>query len=139
MIDAVSTTDHSEAPLRERLTAIGTAFLTLVLAPHVRTITLTLPAAVRDNPALALRFYEAGPGHTRAALAAIIAEAAERGVLATDSPIWAADDLLSLWEGGLLGQLIFGVIEPVSPEEITRRARRGTEVFLRAYAPVPKR
>jgi TetR/AcrR family transcriptional repressor of mexJK operon len=135
MTSAMAGPDHAEAPLVERLTAIGVAFLTMVLDESVRTIQHTLPAALHTNQTLARRFYDAGPGRTRTALAAIIAEAAARGELATDSPEWAADDLVSLWEGGLPARLVFGVIEPTTPEEIARRARRGTEVFLRAYAP----
>jgi len=34
----------------------------------------------------------------------------------------------------LPGQLAFGLIEQATEDEIVRRARRGTEVFLRAYS-----
>jgi TetR/AcrR family transcriptional repressor of mexJK operon len=135
MTSAMGGPDHAEAPLVERLTAIGVAFLTMVLDPSVRTIKHTLPAALHGDQTLARRFYEAGPGRMRRALADLIGEAAARGELATDSPEWAADDLLSLWEGTLSARLVFGFIEATTPEEIARRARRGTEVFLRAYAP----
>ncbi len=134
MTSAVSGTDDDAAPLSERLTTIGVAFLTMILDVSVRTIQHTLPAALHTDQTLARRFYEAGPGRTRRALAAMIAEAAARGELVTDSPEWAADDLVSLWEGGLPARLVFGLIEPTTPEEIARRARRGTEVFLRAYS-----
>ncbi len=134
MTSAVSGGDFGDAPLNERLTAIGVAFLTVILDASVRTIKHTLPAALHTDQTLARRFFDAGPGRTRQALAAMIAEAAARGELATDSPEWAADDLVSLWEGGLPARLVFGVIEPTTPEEIARRARRGTEVFFRAYA-----
>jgi TetR/AcrR family transcriptional repressor of mexJK operon len=94
----------------------------------------TLSASLHKDQALARRFYDAGPGRTRAGLAAIIAAATARGELETDSPEWAADDLVSLWVGSLPDQLAFGVIEQTSADEIARRARRGTEIFLRAYA-----
>jgi TetR/AcrR family transcriptional repressor of mexJK operon len=101
-------------------------------------ITHSLSASLYPDQALARRFYDAGPGRTRLALSAIIEGATARGELTTDSPEWAADDLISLWEGGLSGQLAFGLIEQTTPDEIARRARRGTEIFLRAYArPVP--
>ncbi len=138
MTSAVSGPDQAAAPLRERLNTIGITFLTLVLDASVRMITHSLSASLYPDQALARRFYDAGPGRTRLALSAIIEGATARGELTTDSPEWAADDLISLWEGGLSGQLAFGLIEQTTPDEIARRARRGTEIFLRAYArPVP--
>ena len=47
----------------------------------------------------------------------------------------AAEDLISLWEGGLPAKVVFGLAEPASAEEIFLRAERGTGVFLRAYLP----
>jgi TetR/AcrR family transcriptional repressor of mexJK operon len=95
----------------------------------------TLPGALRTNRPLANRFYAAGPARVRTALAAMIADGAERGELEVDDPEYAADDLVSLWEGGEPAKVAFGLAEPGTPEEIDRRARRGTEVFLRAYRP----
>jgi TetR/AcrR family transcriptional regulator, mexJK operon transcriptional repressor len=122
--------------LRDRLTALGNRFLGVILDPDTTCMAHTLPGVLRDNPALATRFYDAGPGRVRAALTAMIAAAADRGELSVDDPAWAADDLVSLWEGSLPAKLAFALVRPVTREEITRRARRGTEVFLRAYAPV---
>jgi TetR/AcrR family transcriptional repressor of mexJK operon len=45
----------------------------------------------------------------------------------------AADDLVSLWEGGMPARIAFGLAGLSTPEEISQRAIRGTEVFLRAY------
>jgi len=134
MMTGLSSPNHSAASLRETLNTIGIAFLTLVLDASVRMIRHTLSASLHTDQALARRFYDAGPGRTRSAVAEIIAGATERGELATDSPEWAADDLISLWEGGLPAQLAFGLIEPIKADEIARRAQRGTETFLRAYA-----
>ncbi len=133
MMSAVSGPGQGAAPLRDRLNTVGVGFLRVILDPSVRMMGHTLSASLHKDQALARRFYDAGPGRTRAGLAAIIAAATARGELATDSPEWAADDLVSLWVGSLPDQLAFGVIEQTSADEIARRARRGTEVFLRAY------
>src|SRR2546429_308875 len=74
----------------------------------------SLPATLRDNRRLALRFYNAGPGGVRRALAAMIAAAAERGELTVDDPACAADDLVSLWEGSRPAMIAFGLAEPVA-------------------------
>jgi TetR/AcrR family transcriptional repressor of mexJK operon len=134
MMSAVPDPDQAAAPLHETLNSIGIAFLSLVLDPSVRMVRHTLSASLHTDQALARRFFDAGPGRTRLALSAIIEGAAARGELTIDSPEWAADDLIGLWEGGLPAQLAFGLIEQTTVDEIARRARRGTEVFLRAYA-----
>jgi AefR-like transcriptional repressor, C-terminal domain len=98
-----------------------------------------LPAALRANRVLAVRFYNAGPGRTKTDLAAVISNAVERKELVVDSAELAAYDLISLWEGGLPGRIAFGLAESETPEEAAQRAKRGTDVFLRAYASPRKR
>lgn len=53
-----------------------------------------------------------------------------------DDPELAADDLVSLWEGSMPAKIAFGLAGLSTPEEIVSRAKRGTDVFLRAYRPV---
>jgi len=119
--------------LRERLIAIGNTFLGIVLGSDVCKMAHTLPGVLRENPALAQRFLDAGPGRVRAALAAIIQASVDEGELDVDDAELAADDLVSLWEGGMPAKIAFGLLDLSSAQEIERRAKRGTEVFLRAY------
>lgn len=132
MISALSAPNCSN-DLRERLTAVGLSFLGVILGSDICAMAHTLPGTLRGSKPLAVRFYAAGPGRVRAALAAIIAAAAGRGELDVDDADHAADDLVSLWEGNMPAKIAFGLAEPTLPEEIARRARRGTDVFLRAY------
>jgi TetR/AcrR family transcriptional regulator, mexJK operon transcriptional repressor len=134
MISSLSAPDQTGG-LRERLLAVGTIVLSVILGSDICTMAHTLPAALRANRDLADRFYAAGPGRVRAALAAIIAEAAARGELAVDDADRAADDLVSLWEGSMPAKIAFGIVGLSTPEEIRLRAERGTDVFLRAYRP----
>lgn len=130
---AALTAPEPDDGLRERLIAVGTAFLGVILGSDICKMSHTLPGALRANRHLADRFYAAGPGRVRAALAAMIAAAAQRGELCVDDADLAADDLVSLWEGSMPAKIAFGLSELSTPQEITRRALRGTEVFLRAY------
>jgi TetR/AcrR family transcriptional repressor of mexJK operon len=132
MIDALAA-PGPDGGLRERLIAVGTVVLGVILGTDTCTMAHTLPAALRANRALADRFYAAGPGRVRAALAAIIAASAGRGELAVDDAGRAADDLVSLWEGDMPAKIAFGLAGLSTPEEIRYRAVRGTDVFLRAY------
>jgi TetR/AcrR family transcriptional repressor of mexJK operon len=139
MMRGLSEADCEQMPLPERLTRIGTAFLTVIIDIHVAKMAHSLPAAWRGNRALSMRFYNAGPGRTLAALAEIISTAVTRNELIVDSPKLAAEDLVSLWEGGLQARIAFGLVEASTQEEIERRVQRGTAVFLRAYANPRKR
>ena len=139
MIAGVSSADMRDGSFAERLTAIGRRFLWLIVGPETVMIAHTLPAVLRGNPALAQRFYDAGPGRVREALAGLIASAADQGLVRVDDPVWAASDLMGLWEGGMPAQLAFGIVEPMTMEEITRRVQRGTGIFLRAYGMAARR
>jgi TetR/AcrR family transcriptional repressor of mexJK operon len=97
MISALSEPDLGGG-LRERLIAVGTSFLDVILGSDICDMAHTLPGTLRANQDLANRFYAAGPGRVRAALSSIIAAGADQGELSVDDPKCAADDLVSLWE-----------------------------------------
>lgn len=118
--------------LRARLEAFGRGLLTVMLR-EVCTTEHMMPAIVWSDRPLAERFYAAGPGRVREALAEEIAAAAGRGELVVDDPNQAAEELISLWQGSLPVRLLFGLAEGGTLEDIERRARRGVRVFLRAY------
>lgn len=132
MIAALSTPDH-DAELRDRLIAVGFSFLSVILGSDICRMAHTLPGALRANRELAVRFYAAGPGRVRGALASMIDAAVERDELVVDDLAKAADDLVSLWEGSVPAKIAFGLAELSTPDEIRKRAQRGTDVFLRAY------
>jgi TetR/AcrR family transcriptional repressor of mexJK operon len=121
--------------LAERLASVGRAFLTLICSRQVVAAHRALVPTLAADPALARRFYEAGPARMRAALAEAITAAAARGELCVPEAGAAADDLFSLWCGNLPDRLELGVADEVAPEEIAAQVARTTAVFLRAYGP----
>jgi TetR/AcrR family transcriptional repressor of mexJK operon len=132
MISALSGPERGDS-LRERLIAVGITFLGVILGSDICKMSHTLPGALRANRELAERFYAAGPSRVRSALATMITAAAKRGELVVDDANYAADDLVSLWEGSMPAKIAFGLAELNTPAEIRRRAVRGTDVFMRAY------
>ncbi len=134
MIAAIVNTDHHDMPLYERLIATGIGFLTILMGPDVMGLSQMLPTALRSSHSLALRFYEAGPGRVKPVLAALLSEAASKGLLHIDDAHLAAEDLFALWEGGMRAELGCGLSGPITAEQIASRVKRGTQVFLRAYA-----
>jgi TetR/AcrR family transcriptional repressor of mexJK operon len=85
------------------------------------------------NPELARRFFEAGPGHLRDILAAMLIEASAAGEIDLTCARTAAEDLLGLWLG-------FSAIERrflcnASPHDVlAARVERGVDLFIRANA-----
>lgn len=136
MIDAMAR--QRDGGLRDQLIAVGRALLGVVLGSDICTMAHTLPATLRANRPLGDRFYAAGPGRVRAALAGIIAASAGRGELIVDDADQAAEDLVALWVGNRSAKIAFGLVDRSTPEEIARAAVRGTDVFLRAYRAGPE-
>jgi TetR/AcrR family transcriptional repressor of mexJK operon len=124
---------RSPAPLRERLVAFGIEFLSFVMQPDLVALHGVIEAEVRRYPGLAERFFAAGPLRVRAALARLLANAADRGEIEAPSPEQAAEDLVALWQGMLPVALRFGAAPAPDASEIARRVAHGAEVFLRAY------
>ena len=132
MIGSLKTV-RSDGDVRDRLLAIGQAFLGLVVGPDMCAMPHALAMTLRTNRPLAERFYAAGPRRVRNALASILAEAESIGVLRMDDACLAAEDLVSLWISSRADRISFGLAEPASAEEVRAMATRGTDVFLRAY------
>ncbi len=135
MLSGVPEAAQGTGTLQERLTAMGRSFLSVILAPENIAMSHSLPATLCYNPTLARRFYEAGPGSVISDLMATLSAAVAEGEVVIDDIELAAYDLASLWEGGLRIQLAFQVAPPATPDEVARRAQRGTALFLRAYRP----
>jgi TetR/AcrR family transcriptional repressor of mexJK operon len=134
MIAEMSRTQAEGGTLAESLAALGRAFLALTCSPEMVGAERGLMMALHDNPALAERFYAAGPARTQASVAAVLGAAAERGEIRLDDPLEAASDLLALWQGGMCKRLSLGLETPLSPEQIAARSQAKTEMFLRACA-----
>ncbi len=125
--------EETPLPLEARLNQIGMVFLSNALGPYGRMMIRTL-AFVQGNRELARRLHAEAPGRAYNAVTTVVERAIGNGLLKADSACQAAEDLISLWEGGLMLQTAIGLLaEPVTEVEIDRRVRRGTDVFLRAY------
>ena len=122
-------------PLAEVLEGLGVALLEFLHAPAMEGCDRLLSVEAARHPALARRFYEAGPGYVHRQLAALLAEAAAAGTIHPDDPARAAEDLIGLWKGMLEVERRFGIRAPYNAADLAERVRRGTALFLRAHAP----
>lgn len=121
--------------LVDRLNAFGLTLLEFLFHPDHVALDRTLAPELEQMPALARRFFEAGPAQCRARLADILTDADRRGMIAVDEPVYAAETLMAMWKGFLDVELRFQMIAHQSAEELQARVDRGTRLFLRLFSP----
>lgn len=121
------------APLEARLVRFGVALMTFLVSPTAVAFYGVLSGELRRHPDIAQAFYELGPARTLRNLAAILAEAAERGEIALDGPPeQAAEMLVGLWQGYSNYRLALGIEGPErNPAALEAVVRDGVALFLR--------
>ncbi len=115
------------------LTAFGLRLLRFLADPEIVGFERLIAAAARDHPDLPGRFFEAGPGRARARLALMITEGARSGALRVEDAVWAAENLVGLWQGMMRVELSMGFRPPPSDDALSARAARGVQSFLAIY------
>ena len=134
-IEAAQRADQAAAApdLRTTLRGFGMGLMTFLVSDPAIDFYNALSGELRRHEALAQRFYNVGPGRTRAHLASILGAAAERGELAIDDPFQAAEHLFGLWQGFSNLQLSLGVESAEIRRTLDRRIDSALDVFLKAY------
>lgn len=127
-----------DGDLEEELVSFGRTFLTVLLSPGVVASFYRHFDMLTRNRQMAERFYNSGPGRTRAMLAAYLISHAEVGNFSPEMSLEAASNLMSLWLGDIQPLLAMGLLPPITQGEITQRVSRGTTLFLRAYSLLPR-
>lgn len=121
--------------LEERLNIFGESFLAFLFHPDHVAFDRVFAQEVAQMPALAERFFAAGPLQCREKLTEVVKCAIAAGHIAAPDPARAAEDLLALWKGICDVELKLGLCTMPAQQALRARAARGTTVFLRAYAP----
>lgn len=85
-------------------------------------------------PEIGRIFYDRGPRLTQQLVADFLAGAMDRGSLRHDDPLGAARVLVGLCLYGCHQQMLLGVIDAATPEQIANDANRAVDIFMRAYA-----
>ena len=117
----------------EALICYGISLMTQLMSPRLIAFERNLASELARHPNLARRFYDAGPGQSRATLAAIIQSAVNNNELAVEHPMQAAADLYGLWHGFHMIETHFGLVEPPSEQEIEDLVKAGVARFIKAY------
>jgi TetR/AcrR family transcriptional regulator, mexJK operon transcriptional repressor len=121
------------ADLREALVDLGVNFLTFLLMPDTLAVHRLVVAECGRFPELGRIFYETGPKRGQENLARFFASIIADGRLKPGDPMeighWYKDILL----GDVYNRTLWGVLGPLTPEQLRAHVGRAVEVFLRAF------
>ena len=115
------------------LTGFGFRLLQLLTDRDLIGFEHLIGTAGQAQPALAERFFLAGPGRAFDALVARIALGMREGVLRPDDARQAAEDLVGLWQGFMRVELSLNMRAKPGAQALQARAARGVRVFMKIY------
>lgn len=122
-------------PLREILQKTGEHVLGIIVSPTAVKLFRVVMGEAGRFPELGRRFYEFGPGSMKDALVGYFEQKTSAGELDIDNPDQAACYYCSLVMEPLKMELLCGVRDSVSPEEVSEAVADAVEVFLKIYSP----
>ncbi|HEX7872093.1 MAG TPA: TetR/AcrR family transcriptional regulator [Sphingobium sp.] len=126
-----------EAPcddLALTLKRLCTSILEKVTDPDSIGLHRLVVAEAGRFPEMGTIFYDRGPRMTHIMLANFMASEMERGRIRSDDPLQTARTLSAMTVYGCQQQLLWGIIDHISPEELEAEVDRAVDLFMRAYA-----
>lgn len=120
-------------PIEETLRRMAHTFASFLYSPAAQEMFRVCIAESGRFPDLGRAFYEAGPAQARARLVDFFKGAADRGELAIDDPVIAADQFAALCKTGGFLRALLGA-PPVAEAEIDQVAEEAVKTFLARYA-----
>lgn len=133
LAELVVSTSQTDGPLADRLKRFGAALVSMLSEPCHQALDRCLGVEAQRNPAIARRFFEAGPGHLRDILAGMLIEASAAGEIDLPCARTAAEDLLGLWLGFSAIERRF-LCQASAQDVLAARVNRGVDLFIRANA-----
>lgn len=122
------------ADLRRTLVDIGERLIAFLSGDEGMTLLRVASSRVAHRQGLGKLVFESGPRNFVARLARLLSGTAAAEGLAIDSPREAAEELCGMWLGILTTGLQMQGCPRPTRAQMSRRARRGVDAFLRAYA-----
>lgn len=120
-------------PIEAMLRRMAHTFASFLYSPAAQEMFRVCIAESGRFPDLGRAFYEAGPAQARARLVEFFQGAADRGDLAIDDPVVAADQFAALCKTGGFLRALLGA-PPAEEAEIDRVAEEAVTTFLARYA-----
>lgn len=123
--------DESAGPIRDRLIDFGLSMITFLSRPEMIRFEQRIAAEVEREPELGECFLEAGPRRMHRALADLLAREVQRGTLAIDDPMQAAEHLAAMCKG--LADMERRFTGKSDPDVARQRVHSAVDLFLRGY------
>lgn len=123
-----------ETPLRERLLAIGEAFVSMIMSPEAIAGHRILCSPQLSGSGLPELAWKAGPLRTKTAFTELLERRIAAGELEIEDPARAAGHFFTLLKGDLHAQAVFGYCCGSVDETPQAHAASVVDLFLRAYA-----
>ncbi len=118
---------------RQVLTTAGRFFLRFITSRFGQQIFRIFVAESGRFPEIGQAFYMTGPNVTREEMVRFMSFAVDRGDLVIEDLYLAADQFAEMCKAGVWMQLIFGMIDDVSDEEIAYIVGEAVETFMARY------
>ncbi|TDY88395.1 UNVERIFIED_ORG: TetR family transcriptional regulator [Herbaspirillum seropedicae] len=143
LLDAETATDTSEdklagilgKPLGEALYEFGIGYLNGISQRKKFKWARLLASANKTYPSLVERVFFEARSRDYALLTRIVEHGMANGRLISCDASQAVGDIVGLWHGASVWQMMMGSLTMSSHEEISRRVRRGVDLFLCIYEP----
>lgn len=119
--------------LRERLQRFGEAYLRTVLSERFLAVHRLVTGESGRFPEIGLLFYEAAGKRGKGWLAEVFAAEMEAGAIRPTDPDKMARQFLGLCRSDLHNRVLWGVIPPPTPAEISAHVADAVEVIFAAY------
>lgn len=123
-----------DTPIRERLTAIGNAFFSMIMTPEAiagHRILCSPQVATSSMPAL---FWECGPQRVQQSFKELLERRVASGELEIEDTERAASQFFTLLKGELHARAVFGYCCSGKVDSPEQHVAAVVELFLRAYA-----
>ena len=124
--------DDAAGSIRDRLIAFGSSMIAFLSRPEMIRFEQRIAAEVEHEPDLGVCFLESGPRRMHRALADLLRREQERGTLAMDDPMQAAEHLAAMCKG--LADMERRFTGNSDAAAADRRVRSAVDLFLKGYA-----
>ena len=129
----------ARTPVKEALTGIGRAFVDLMMDERAIALHRVMVAQAGQNKRLAEIFFGHGPRAALQEMEAFLKAAHAEGSLHVDVPVRAAEHFFCLLKGIRHMRVLVGLCPVPNTAERDAHVAEVVSVFLRAYAPKPRR
>jgi TetR/AcrR family transcriptional regulator, mexJK operon transcriptional repressor len=120
-------------PVEEALRRFGHSMMRIVLSPPIIALHRLVTGEAGRFPELGPLFYERGPRRGKLKLATYLSDAMQSGRMRSGDPKAAARQFAVMCQSGCHQQLMLGMIDAPTDEQLSTDIEAAIDVFMRAW------